>query len=184
MKRVAVLFSGVGSNFLNLLETLHTKECTIACAITNNPEAEGIAHAKCYSIPLIILNHKPFASRKSYDTQLVKVLHAFEIELCVLAGFMRILTSVFTSQMKAINLHPSLLPLYKGSNALQRSFEGPEKECGISVHWVDETLDGGAVIMQQKFDKTALDFESYEKKIKAAEHELLPKVLSDILKKI
>lgn len=94
--------------------------------------------------------------------------------LTVLAGFMRILSPIFTKNIKAINLHPSLLPLFKGAHAIKESYESDMKVAGVSVHWVSEELDGGMIIAQKAFEKRNLSFEEFEEKIHSLEHEILP----------
>ena len=95
---------------------------------------------------------------------------------------MRFLTPYFTQNIKAINLHPSLLPLFKGGNAIEESFASPIKVAGISVHYVSEELDGGEIIAQQCFEKTEdMSLQDFEAKIHSLEHELLPKTVKNLL---
>lgn len=183
MKRIVTLFSGEGTNLANLIEKLHLKHCAIVCAITNNPEAGGIAKARAAGVCVEILDHRDFESRESYDAALVKLITEYAPDLVVLCGFMRILTPVFTSQVKSINLHPALLPAFKGARAIERSFESNEKICGVSVHWVTDELDGGEVIMQKSFAKSDDEtLESFTAKIRAIEHEILPLSIISLLK--
>ena len=105
-------------------------------------------------------------------------------ELTVLAGFMRILTPVFTSKIKAINLHPSILPLFKGAHAIKESFESDMMIGGVSVHYVSEELDGGKLIAQRAFEREdGMSLEDWESKIHAIEHEILPDSIIKILTK-
>lgn len=184
MKKIVALFSGEGTNLANLIEKIHLKHGVIVCAITNNPQAGGIAKARAAHIPVEILDHRDFQSREAYDATLVELISEYNPDLVVLCGFMRILTPVFTSQVRSINLHPSLLPAFKGTNAIKRSFESEEKVCGVSVHWVTDELDGGEIILQKSFTKNSLDtLEEFSAKIRAIEHEILPlsviKILGD-----
>lgn len=183
MKKIVALFSGEGTNLANLIEKLHFKHCAIVAAITNNPEAGGIAKARAAGIPVEILDHREFESRESYDTALVGLIGEYAPDLVVLCGFMRILTPVFTSNIRSINLHPALLPAFKGARAIERSFESGEKICGVSVHWVSDELDGGEVIMQKSFTKSDDEtLESFTAKIRAIEHEILPLSVIEVLK--
>jgi len=183
MKKIVALFSGEGTNLANLIEKIHLKHCAIVCAITNNPDAPGIVKARSANIPVEILDHRSFTDRETYDQALVELIQTCEPDLVVLCGFMRILTPVFTSQIRSINLHPSLLPAFKGSRAIERSFESDEKICGVSVHWVTEELDGGAVILQKSFERTPDEtLQSFTAKIRALEYELLPLSIITILK--
>lgn len=184
MKRIVALFSGEGTNLANLIEKIHLKHGAIVCAITNNPNAAGIAKARAAGIPVEILNHLDFETRESYDTDLVKMIREYNPDLVVLCGFMRILTPVFTANIRSINLHPALLPAFKGARAIERSFESDEKVCGVSVHWVTDELDGGEIILQKSFTKNPSDtLEEFSAKIRQIEHEILPlsvvKILND-----
>ncbi|MBN2870320.1 MAG: phosphoribosylglycinamide formyltransferase, partial [Campylobacterales bacterium] len=114
---------------------------------------------------------------------LVELIGQYDPDLVVLSGFMRILTPVFTSRVRSINLHPALLPAFKGARAIERSFESDEKICGVSVHWVTDELDGGEVIMQKSFPKSDDEtLESFTAKIRAIEHEILPLSVIQLLK--
>ena len=155
MKRIAVLFSGKGSNFAAIVERVHLKAYEVVVALTNNPDAEGIAIAERAAIPLIVIDSKQYPDREQFDTLVVEALRPYRADLTVLAGFMRILTPVFTMQIRAINLHPSLLPRHKGLHAIERSYEDDFNEGGVSVHWVSSELDGGEIILQEKVSKRA-----------------------------
>lgn len=183
MKRIVILFSGEGSNLANLIAKLHLKECEIVCAITNNPNAGGIAKAHDAHIPVEVLSHTLFDSREKYDEVLVKRIQNYTPDLVVLCGFMRILTPVFTSHIRAINLHPSLLPAFKGGRAIEESFESDENVCGVSVHWVSDELDGGEIILQKSFTKDPDEtLASFTAKIRAIEYEILPQSVIKVLK--
>ena len=183
MKKIVALFSGEGTNLANLIEKIHLKHACLVCAITNNPEAGGIAKARAAHIPIEILDHRDYESREAYDAALVDLIREYNPDLVVLCGFMRILTSVFTSQVRAINLHPSLLPAFKGARAIERSFESDEHVCGVSVHWVSEELDAGEIILQKSFTKNPKDtLEQFSAKIREIDHEILPLSVIKILK--
>lgn len=183
MKKIVALFSGEGTNLANLIEKIHHKHGVITCAITNNPNARGIDKAKLANIPIEICDHREYENREDYDKALVKMIQKYNPDLVVLCGFMRILTPVFTSQIRSINLHPSLLPAFKGARAIERSFESDEKICGVSVHWVSDELDGGAIIYQKKFTKNPKDtLEEFTAKIRKIEYEILPQSIINILK--
>jgi len=183
MRKIIILFSGEGSNLLNIIETLHNKELEVAAAITNRPQAAGIAKARAHDVPVIIIDHTEFDSRETFDAALLKEIDAIAHELVVMAGFMRILTPVITDHIRAINVHPSLLPLFKGAKAIERSFESSEPQGGISVHWVSSELDGGEVIAQASFEKAEDEtLESFQNKIRQLEHRLLPETILSILK--
>jgi phosphoribosylglycinamide formyltransferase-1 len=183
MKKIIILFSGEGSNLQNLIEQLHLKYCEVVVAITNRPQAGGIARAKSLNVPVSVIDHTHFESREAFDTVLVEHINAYDADLVVLAGFMRILTPIFTLHVKAINLHPSLLPKFKGAKAIERSFESDDKKAGVSVHWVSGELDGGALISQDSFEKSNDEtLESFTCKIQEIEHTLLPETIIELLK--
>jgi len=182
MKKIAVLFGGKGTNLAYLAEHLHHKDVEIAVALTNNPEAGGIKVAKAHGIPLEIIDPKAYESREAYDAAVVERLHAYTPDLTVLAGFMRILTPVFTEQIRAINLHPSLLPRHKGLHAIEKSFADNFDEGGVSVHLVTSELDGGKIIVQKRIAKVGHDLQSYTEAVKRIEKEALSEAILALLK--
>ncbi len=182
VKKVAIAFSGEGSNLEVLIKELHQKvfgdfKIEVVAAITNKPKANGIKRAEKLGINVIMIDHTDYESREAFDTKLVESIHALEIDLMVLAGFMRILTPIFTKNIRSINIHPSLLPAFKGANALERSFNSKNNMAGVTAHFVVEEVDAGEIIMQKSFDKNGMDFESFKEKIHACEHELFPKAV-------
>ncbi len=185
-KKIAVLFSGEGTNMEALIKNLHDQtfndtKITVSLTLTNNPTANGINRSKKYKIDPIILDHKTYSDREKFDKKLVEIIKDHDIDLCVLAGFMRILTPVFTDNIKAINIHPSLLPLFKGANALKRSFESDMKIAGVTTHMVTSELDSGKIVDQACFSKDGLSFEDFKAKITQTEHSLYPKSVKKVL---
>ncbi len=182
MKKIAVLFSGKGSNFAHIVNTLHKKEFEVVVALTNNPNAGGIDVAKEASIPLVIIDSKAYATRELFDAVVVESLQKYTPDLTVLAGFMRILTPLFTDNIKSVNLHPSLLPRHKGLKAIERSYEDKHSMGGVSVHYVSSQLDGGEIILQKEVSKEGLTFEAYDKKVRSIEKEALTEAIRVVLK--
>lgn len=186
-KKIAVLFSGSGSNLEAILSKIHGKifngvKLEVVVTICNKSGVYGIERAKKYGLETIIIENKNFATREEFDSALVSEIKKYSVDLVVLAGFMRILTPVFTSQIRAINLHPSLLPLFKGAHAIKESFESDMQVGGVSVHWVSEELDGGKIIAQRAFSREKdMSLEAWEAKIHAIEHEILPETIIEIL---
>jgi phosphoribosylglycinamide formyltransferase-1 len=172
MKKIAVLFSGHGTNFAYLADNLKD-DIEITLAITNNPQASGQSIAKKHGISLEVIDQAGFGSREDFDAALVQSIQKADIDLVVLAGFMRILTPVFTDNIKSINLHPSLLPRHKGLDAIKKSYEDAYDEGGVSVHWVNSELDGGEIILQKVLKKEGLSFEQYDMMIREMEKEAL-----------
>lgn len=182
-KKIVILFSGEGSNMLRIIQKVQKYEhIEIAAVITNKKDAKGIEKIKPFGIPINIIEHTNYASREDFDQELVNRIDYYKPDLVVLAGFMRILTSVFTHNVKSINLHPSILPHFKGANAIELSYENPDMPAGISVHWVSEELDGGSVIAQKELHRIeGEDFESFKNRIHLLEYELLPQTVIDLL---
>ena len=181
-KKIAVLFSGKGSNFTHIVKTLHKQEFEVVVALTNNPKAEGIEVANAASIPLEIIDSKTYESREAFDAVVVERLQQYSPDLTVLAGFMRILTPVFTAQIKSINLHPSLLPRHKGLKAIEKSYEDEHSYGGVSIHYVSSELDGGEVILQKEIAKEGLSFKAYDEKVRSIEKDALVEAIRKILR--
>ncbi|WP_294965596.1 phosphoribosylglycinamide formyltransferase [Sulfurimonas sp.] len=183
MKKIVILFSGEGFNAQNIVKRLHEKEYYVACGITNKKDAKGLDKLQELSVKTEVLEHSNFNSREEFDEQLVKLVNSYEPDLVVLSGFMRILTEVFTENVKAINLHPSLLPKFKGAKAIERSFESDDKEAGVSVHYVSSELDGGEIILQNSFKKSQDEtLDSFCAKIKNIEYEIMPQAIVEVLR--
>ncbi|PAF53546.1 phosphoribosylglycinamide formyltransferase [Helicobacter sp. 13S00482-2] len=147
----------------------------ISCAVTNNPNAYGISRCEALGVNCEILPHKEFDSREKFDEALLTLLKKYNPDAVILAGFMRILSPVFTSVIKSINIHPSLLPKYKGANAIKETYESGDEFGGVSVHWVSDILDGGEIILQDYIPKIAGEsLEAFEDRIHKLEHNLYP----------
>ena len=181
MNKIAVLFSGKGSNFAHIVKRLHGNTAEVVVALTNNPNAEGIAIAKAHGIPLEIVDPKVYESREAFDEVVVNTLGTYQPDLTVLAGFMRILTPVFTENVKSVNLHPSLLPRHKGLRAIEKSYDDAYENGGVSVHYVTSQLDGGEIVLQKKISKIGLSFEAYDQKIRTLEKETLVEAIVKVL---
>ena len=181
MKKIAVLFSGKGSNFAHIVKSLHKDEVEVVVALTNNPNAEGIKIAEAHHIPLEIIDPKAYQDREAYDEMIVNTLQSYNPDLTVLAGFMRILTPVFTDSVKSVNLHPSLLPRHKGLNAIKKSYEDEYPTGGVSVHYVSSELDGGEILLQKEISKEDLTFEEYDEKIRSVEKQVLTEAIRKVL---
>ena len=187
VKKIAVLFSGSGSNLHSILDKLHGKifddiKIEVVLTLTNKPNAYGIQRAAKFGLISVVIDNKAFVSREEFDKKVVEEIKKSGAELTVLAGFMRILTPFFCDNIKAINLHPSILPLFKGAHAIDESFDSDMQVGGVSVHWVSAELDGGKIIAQQTFQRENKTRDEWEAKIHEIEHELLPKTIIQILK--
>ena len=150
--KAAILISGTGSNLKALIDAVETGglQLDIVRVVSNRQEAPGIQHAINANIPVSVITHKSFPDRVSHDAAIAKVLKKDQAELVILAGYMRILSEEFTDAYdgRMINLHPSLLPLYKGLDTYNRVLEAGDSETGASIHFVTFGLDSGPVISQ------------------------------------
>ena len=193
--RIAILFSGNGSNLENIVRYFsqvdkNTQKSSQAesirvkfpIAICNEKEAYGIMRCQNLGIKCKILPHTDFVNRIDFDRELADILRDENIDLVVLAGFMRILGSEFVREFQVINIHPSFLPLHKGANAIKDSYNSSEDFGGVSVHWVSEELDAGEIILQEKLPKIVGEsLESFEDRIHALEYAIYPKALQKVL---
>ncbi|MFT2112489.1 phosphoribosylglycinamide formyltransferase [Marinomonas sp. 2405UD68-3] len=185
---VVVLISGSGSNLQALIDqSLKGKlDITIKAVISNKADAFGLARAVQANVPTKFINHKDFSTREEFDSELQKAIDQHQPDLVVLAGFMRILTEGFTRHYdgKMLNIHPSLLPKYKGLNTHQRAIDANENEHGVSVHFVSAELDAGAVIIQAATEIAENDTaDSLSKKIHTLEHTIYPLAIKWISEK-
>ena len=143
---VVVLVSGNGSNLQAIIDNLAEKSelASVVAVISNESDAYGLKRAESANIEAVCLEHRKFDSRESYDEALLKTIMSYHPDLVVLAGFMRILTTHFVQQFegKMLNIHPSLLPKYKGLNTHQKAIDAGDQEHGASVHFVTPELDG------------------------------------------
>lgn len=154
MKSIVVLISGNGSNLQSIIDQCLAEKINgkVTAVISNKADAYGLTRAADASIPSHVVDNKAFSDRESYDQALKNCIEQYQPDLVVLAGFMRILTPEFVRfyQGKMLNIHPSLLPKYKGLHTHQRAIDDGESEHGASVHFVTPDLDGGPVILQSK----------------------------------
>lgn len=149
--RVVVLISGSGSNLQAIIDSLGDGNPAAVCAvISNRPDAYGLVRAQQAGIATRVLEHRNFADRQAFDAALIELIDEVGADLVVLAGFMRILSAGFVRhyQGRLLNIHPSLLPLYRGLDTHQRALDAGDKQHGCSVHFVTEELDGGPLVAQ------------------------------------
>jgi len=175
---VVVLISGSGSNLQALIDSqTEDSPVRIRAVISNRADAYGLTRAKNAGISTLVLDHKAFGDRESFDEALMQAIDACDPQLVVLAGFMRILTPAFVRhyQGRLLNIHPSLLPKYKGLHTHQRALEAGDTEHGCSVHFVTEELDGGPLAVQATIPVQPGDTpESLAMRVHAQEHRIYP----------
>ena len=186
MLSFAVFISGNGSNLQAIIDATSNGliDGQICCVLSNKKEAYGLARAKKANIPTVVIEHLNYENREEFDNALLQSLQKYNPDLIVLAGFMRILTPVFIKPYlgKLINIHPSLLPKYPGLNTHQKVIANKDTEHGVTVHFVDENLDGGPICAQSTMKVESNDIKTLEKRIHELEHELYPKVIQDFAK--
>jgi phosphoribosylglycinamide formyltransferase 1 len=182
MLKIAVLISGSGSNLQAILDCIASGELNaqVCGVLSNKVEAYGLSRAANYNIPVAVISHRDFADREAFDAAMMKQIDEWAPDVIVLAGFMRILTPGFVTHYEGrlLNIHPSLLPKYKGLHTHKRALEAGDTEHGCSVHFVTPELDGGPVIAQAVVPVLAGDSEArLTERVHKSEHRLYPQVL-------
>ncbi len=182
---LGILISGRGSNMLNLVNASQRGliNSKIKIVISNNKNSSGIDKAKRKNIKTKIINQKDYGSKKDFENALTNTLKNQNVDLVCLAGFMSILSKNFLKDWnrKVINIHPSLLPSFRGKNAVKQALEQRVKTAGCSVHFVDEGIDTGEIISQEKVPVSSKDDEeTLGKKILKKEHVLYIKVIKEL----
>ena len=177
--RVAVFVSGSGSNLQAIIDA-RIPSIEIALVFSNNPDAYALKRAENHGIPTLVVNHRDFKSREEFEGEILKHLDPLGVELIVLAGFMRILSPVLVRAYsnRMINLHPALLPSFPGIHAARQAIEAGVKFTGCTVHFVDEGVDSGPIILQAVVPVDDDDDEdSLLQKIHAEEHRIYPEAI-------
>ncbi len=179
--QVVVLISGSGSNLQAIIDHRKAGGYQLSGVISNRADAFGLQRASSAGIATRVLDHKAFTSREAFDAQLMQEIDAFRPDLVVLAGFMRILSNGFVQHYagRLFNIHPSLLPAYKGTHTHQRVLDAGEHRHGASVHFVTPELDGGPVIRQAVIDVRADDNkDTLAQRVAIEEHKIYPEVIT------
>jgi phosphoribosylglycinamide formyltransferase-1 len=182
-KRVGILISGRGSNMAALVEAARDPAypAEIVCVVSNRPNAAGLKYAQGLNVSTHIIDHEPCPTREAFDAALNDYLQSQKLDLIACAGFMRVMTSVLLEPWagRMLNIHPSLLPLYKGTHTHERALADGVKVHGCSVHYVTEELDGGPVIAQAEVPVLPGDTpETLSARVLVEEHKLYPKALA------
>ena len=177
--KIAVLISGGGSNLQSIIDHVEQGHinASIACVISNKPNAYGLVRAQNANIPTHVIEHKNYASRIAFDQELVSTLAVYNIQLIILAGFMRVLSPTFIDEYQGniLNIHPSLLPKYAGLDTHARAIEAGDSEHGCSVHFVTADLDEGPLVIQAKVNiENADNPETLAARVLEKEHIIYP----------
>ena len=180
--KLGVLISGNGSNLQSIID--HIEKCSlkaiIKIVISNNPEAYGITRAKKHGIPVVVLKNEDFKNKEEFDLELIRILKNNSVDLVILAGFMRIITPALLNAFpqKIMNIHPALLPSFPGIHGQKQALDYGVKLSGCTVHFVDEGVDTGPIIIQsavQVFDDDTE--ETLAERILKEEHKIYPQAI-------
>ena len=182
--RIAILASGQGSNFQKLIDLSRSNkfDIDIRILITNNSNAGCILKAKKSKIPYKLIQNSDYENKEYFEDEIINTIKMYDIELLVMAGWMKIMSSKFVNAFKhkIINIHPSLLPSFKGHNAIKETINNGSKITGCSVHFVEPEVDSGTLIMQAALSISNQDnLDSITKKIHLLEHKILPLSISE-----
>ena len=178
--KAVILISGNGSNLQSIIDHADKIDLQISAVISNRDNAFGLQRAQSANINTYFVDSKIFNSRDAFDNELISIIDKLDVELIILAGYMRILSPLFINHFsgKILNIHPSLLPKYPGLNTHQRAIDACDKEHGATVHFVTEKLDEGPIISQETVQVDTADTEkSLAEKVLEREHILYPKVI-------
>ena len=178
-KNIAVFVSGSGTNLQAIIDA-KIKSANLAVVLSNKPDAYALERALKHNIPVEVVDHKEFDTREAFEAELIERLKKYNVKLIVLAGFMRILTSFFVNNYKhrIINLHPALLPSFPGIHSAKQALDYGVKITGVTVHFVDDGVDTGPIILQSVVPIGDSDSEdSLLEKIHMEEHRIFPEAV-------
>ncbi|MCD8914459.1 phosphoribosylglycinamide formyltransferase [Staphylococcus simulans] len=188
MTKVAIFASGSGSNFENIVQRVkegQLQNIEVTALYTDHDDAYAIERAQQLGVPVHVTIPKTFDSKKAYEQQLIKLLKAEQVEWIVLAGYMRLIGPDLLEayEGRILNIHPSLLPKFKGIDAIGQAYESGDKETGSTVHYVDSGMDTGEIIEQSRCEIHPDDTKAQlEERIKNLEYELYPRVIAKIIR--
>ncbi len=182
--KIAVFASGTGTNFNNLIRQKDI-EAEFSLLVSDKVNAKALEIAKENGIKTFAFNPKEYNKKEDYEKEIINILEENKIDLLVLAGYMRILSREFIEKFRdrIINIHPSYLPHYKGANGIKDAYNDGKNIFGVSVHYVNEEVDGGEIILQERlFGMEGLTLEEVTKKVHELEYKLYPMALKMIIK--
>lgn len=187
--KLGILISGRGSNMTAIIEAIEAGQldASVAVVISNKPDAAGLKVAQSYGLMTIGIDPKDFASKDDYEQQIVRVLTAQQVDVVVLAGYMKILGQPVLAAYpnRVINIHPSLLPDFKGLHAQRQALEAGRAEAGCTVHYVVPEVDSGAIIQQALVPVLSDDTEeTLSQRILVEEHKLYPAALASVIAQV
>lgn len=186
MHRIAVFASGEGSNFEAIVSACERGEidARVALMVCDRPGARVAERAAAHGVEAFVFAPKEWASKADYEREIVRRLDAAGVELVCLAGYMRIVGDELLGAYggRIVNVHPSLLPAFRGAHAIEQALEYGVKVFGVTIHWVDATLDGGRIIAQRAFAYEGDDAAELERMVHATEHPLYIETIQKLLK--
>ncbi|ELS05371.1 phosphoribosylglycinamide formyltransferase, formyltetrahydrofolate-dependent [Xenococcus sp. PCC 7305] len=181
--KLGIMASGSGTNFEAVAQAIADKQLNaeIKVLIYNNPQAKVKSRAEKWQVPSVLINHREYRQREALDQKIVNTLQEYDVQWVVMAGWMRIVTKVLLDNFpdRIINIHPSLLPSFKGINAIEQAFRAQVKITGCTVHLVNLEVDSGQIIMQAAVPILSDDtLETLHARIQVQEHLILPQAIS------
>ena len=185
-KRFAIFVSGSGTNMENIAKKARSGEldCEIVTIVCDNPEALALKRAASLGLETFLVKRENFKTKVEFDAHITEHLRRRKIDAILLAGYMRILSPEFVRawQGRILNVHPSSLPKYPGAHAIRDAFEAREKETGVTIHFVDEGVDTGPVVLQRRISIEPTDtLETLETRVHGVEYELYPEAIKLVL---
>jgi phosphoribosylglycinamide formyltransferase-1 len=179
---LGVLISGSGTNLQAIIDAIERGEvqATIRVVVSNRADAYGLRRAESHGIPTVVVSHKDFSSREAFESEIIKALQAHGVELVVMAGFMRLLSPFFIRAFPQhiMNIHPALLPAFPGTHAQRQALERGVRIAGATVHFVDEEVDHGPIVVQAAVPVYPDDTEeSLSARILTQEHRIYPQAI-------
>jgi phosphoribosylglycinamide formyltransferase-1 len=178
---VGVLASGEGTNLQALLDTVHGREVRVVAVASDQPSARALERARAAGVDVRVFLRSDYGDRAARDAAIADWLESHSVELVVLAGYMAILDAAFIARFRdrILNVHPSLLPAFPGVRAIEQALDHGVKVFGVTVHFVDEGVDTGPIVMQRALDAPdARDVADVHARLRPIEHELLPRAVA------
>lgn len=189
MKKLAVFASGSGSNFEAIQQAIlndEIKDAEIVLMVCDKPNAYVIERAKNHNINTFVFSAKKYSSKNEYETEIVNLLNELNVDLVCLAGYMKIVGEVLLKSYEGriINIHPALLPSFKGAHGILDAFNYGVKVYGVTIHYVNSGIDEGKIISQKAFEYYGNDILELETMIHKVEHKLYPRTINELLKEL
>jgi len=186
MNKIAIFASGSGTNFQAFINAIaqNILQAEIVLLVSDNPDCMAVQRAIKHNIDIFSFNPASYPSKAAFEQEIVNVLHQKEVDLIVLAGYMRLVGETLLSAFegKIVNIHPSLLPAFPGLHAIEKAYHHGVKVFGITIHYVDKGMDTGAILAQDCFRIAGNEtLEEIENRIHQLEHQLYPKTVQELL---